>query len=110
VASGESIHEIRSQGTSLPLRNMNEHDPTDLLPLAYPCTVLRFRCSEGYRSPLPIESDKNLVFVSQTMKPVRVGGRYGGEHEEGIADEVLDRLLEGEDPSTVFETGGLLTT
>jgi hypothetical protein len=30
--------------------------------------------------------------------------------EEGIADEVLDRLLEGEDPSTVFETGGLLTT
>src|SRR5882762_3130435 len=28
--------------------------------------------------------------------------------EEGIADEVLDRLLEGRDPATVFETGGLV--
>ena len=26
--------------------------------------------------------------------------------EEGIADEVLDQLLEGRDPATVFETGG----
>ena len=30
--------------------------------------------------------------------------------EEGIADEVLDRLLEGRDPATVFETGGLVTS
>src|SRR4029077_3172431 len=28
--------------------------------------------------------------------------------EEGIADEVLDRLLEGRGPATVFETGGLV--
>ena len=28
--------------------------------------------------------------------------------EEGIADEVLDQLLEGRDPATVFETGGLV--
>src|SRR5258705_4260710 len=28
--------------------------------------------------------------------------------EEGIADEVVDRLLEGRDPATVFETGGLV--
>src|SRR5271169_4416516 len=28
--------------------------------------------------------------------------------EEGIADEVLDRLLEGRDPATVFESGGLV--
>jgi putative transposase len=28
--------------------------------------------------------------------------------EEGIADEVLDRLLEGRNPATVFETGGLV--
>src|ERR1700716_4365313 len=28
--------------------------------------------------------------------------------EEGIADEVLDRLLEGRDPAMVFETGGLV--
>src|SRR5713226_163363 len=28
--------------------------------------------------------------------------------EEGIADEVLDQLLEGRDPATVFETGGLI--
>ena len=28
--------------------------------------------------------------------------------EEGIADEVLDRLLAGRDPATVFETGGLV--
>jgi hypothetical protein len=28
--------------------------------------------------------------------------------EEGIANEVLDQLLEGRDPATVFETGGLV--
>jgi len=28
--------------------------------------------------------------------------------EEGIADEVLDQLLEGRDPATVFEAGGLV--
>src|ERR1700716_1142482 len=28
--------------------------------------------------------------------------------EEGIADEVLDRLLEGRDPASVFATGGLV--
>jgi putative transposase len=28
--------------------------------------------------------------------------------EEGIADEMLDQLLEGRDPATVFETGGLV--
>ena len=28
--------------------------------------------------------------------------------EEGIADEVLDQLLEGRDPATVFESGGLV--
>jgi hypothetical protein len=28
--------------------------------------------------------------------------------EKGIADEVLDQLLEGQDPATVFETGGLV--
>jgi putative transposase len=28
--------------------------------------------------------------------------------EEGIADEVLEQLLEGRDPATVFETGGLV--
>jgi putative transposase len=28
--------------------------------------------------------------------------------EERIADEVLDRLLAGHDPATVFETGGLV--
>jgi hypothetical protein len=27
--------------------------------------------------------------------------------EGGIADEVLDKLLEGRDPGTVFESGGL---
>ena len=28
--------------------------------------------------------------------------------EEGIADELLDQLLKGQDPATVFETGGLV--
>jgi hypothetical protein len=28
--------------------------------------------------------------------------------EEGIADEVLDQLVEGRDPATEFETGGLV--
>jgi putative transposase len=28
--------------------------------------------------------------------------------EGAIADEVLDKLLEGRDPATVFETGGLV--
>ena len=28
--------------------------------------------------------------------------------EKGIADEVLDQLLAGQDPATVFETGGLV--
>ena len=28
--------------------------------------------------------------------------------EEGVADELLDQLLKGQDPATVFETGGLV--
>ena len=28
--------------------------------------------------------------------------------EDGIKDEVLDQLLEGRDPATVFATGGLV--
>src|SRR5262245_9598437 len=28
--------------------------------------------------------------------------------ELGIADEVLDKLLEGRDPTTIFESGGVL--
>jgi hypothetical protein len=28
--------------------------------------------------------------------------------DEGITDEVVDRLLAGREPSTVFENGGLL--
>lgn len=31
-----------------------------------------------------------------------------GNKDEGIADEVVDQLLAGRDPSTVFESGGLI--
>ena len=30
------------------------------------------------------------------------------KEELGIADEVLDKLLEGRDPKTIFESGGVL--
>ena len=43
------------------------------------------------------------------MTPVGAGGRvWRRTEDEGIADEVVDRLLAGRDPSTVFESGGLI--
>src|ERR1700681_1354721 len=42
------------------------------------------------------------------MKPVRVGEGMAANKEERIADEVVDQLLEGRDPATVFESGGLI--
>ena len=44
------------------------------------------------------------------MTSSRAGERVWGAKikNEGIADEVVDRLLAGRDPARVFESGGLL--
>src|SRR5271156_118916 len=54
------------------------------------------------------ESVGNFVFVSHTMSPKGREEGMAANREEGIADEVVDQLLEGRDPATVFETGGLV--
>ncbi len=41
----------------------------------------------------------------EVCRKSRVRESYKGARKGGIADEVLDQLLEGRDPATVFESG-----